>query len=573
MNELLFPPDVQLHIEHIEKVGQHIDITVRSDRGEAMCPCCQTISDEIHGQYWRHPQDLACFGFTVQLHIEVRRFTCAEETCLRQTFGERFTEWLPYKARRTGRLKQQHLAIANELGGEAGCRLSRFLGMPISGDTLIREIRQAPKPAEQTARVVGVDDWAIRKGCTYGTILVDLEKHQPIDMLDSRAADVVTEWLQAHPEIKVISRDRGKEYIKAATEGAAQAEQVADRWHLLKNLREAVESFLRKKPVCLQAAAQETAPLKEEYNASLEQNESRQAVTESVTTNPVQATPESYMEKPVTKAEQDKATRHGRRQERYDRVRQLHQGGLSKRAIARQLKISTRTVKKYIEADECPQYATGRVRPSKLTPWLHDLEEKWQSGCTNATQLWREIEEKGFQGSRGLVARWAAKQRKLLPVENRYSRQQPTDVKPELLRRAQPVPWSAQRASWLVILDDDKLDDEEKLARTRMLAADTEMTTVAQLTQRFVQMVKERQKGDLDQWLDDVVASGIQALNSFANGIRGDLAAVRNALHMSWSNGQVEGQVNRLKFIKRQMYGRANFDLLRKRVLYQPSPS
>lgn len=131
------------------------------------------------------------------------------------------------------------------------------------------------------------------------------------------------------------------------------------------------------------------------------------------------------------------------------------------------------------------------------------------------------------------------------------------------------MPWSAQRASWLVILDDNKLDDEQQAARTRMLAADTQMVTVDRLARQFVPLVKDRRNHDLDQWLVDVAASGIKALTTFANGIRGDLAAVRNALRLSWSNGQTEGQINRLKFIKRQMYGRAKLDLLRKRLLYR----
>lgn len=235
------------------------------------------------------------------------------------------------------------------------------------------------------------------------------------------------------------------------------------------------------------------------------------------------------------------------------------------------MKMSTRTVRKYTEADNCPQYPAGRISHSKLTPWLPYLEERWQAGCTNASQLWREISQKGSSGSLGLVIRWAAGQRKLLPPENRYSRQQPEAVKPVLSRQAQPAPWSAPRASWLVMLDDDKLDDDQQVARLSMLAADSQMVTVDHLVRQFVQLVKERRGNDLDQWLKDVAASGIQALKSFANGLRADLAAVRNALSMSWSNGQTEGQINRLKFIKRQMYGRAKLDLLRKRVLHQPS--
>jgi transposase len=231
--------------------------------------------------------------------------------------------------------------------------------------------------------------------------------------------------------------------------------------------------------------------------------------------------------------------------------------------------MSTTTVRKYVETEQCPSYPAGRASSSKLTPWLPYLEERWQAGCTNASQLWREIEAQGFSGCLGLVGLWAARQRKLLPAPQRYSRQQLETVQPPLLRQTQSIPWSAQRAAWLIILDEEKLDDDEQAARTRMLQADPQVVTVDRLAREFIQLVKDRSGHGLEQWLQDVAASGIKSLKSFANGLRSDLAAVRNALSMPWSNGQVEGQINRLKFIKRQMYGRAKLDLLRKRVLYR----
>ncbi len=597
MNELLFPPEVQLQIQRIEQGERRLDIYAISHRDEAVCPTCHTRSGVVHGRYWRHPQDLPCFGLQVKLHIAVYRFLCAEKSCARQTFADRLTEWLPYRARRTTRLQEQHRAIAYELGGEAGRRLTQALQMPISGDTLIRAIRQTPETAVPTAKVIGIDDWAMRKGHTYGTIVVDLESHRPVDLLPARDVDTVVAWLQTHGEIEVISRDRGREYVKAASLGAPQATQVADRWHLLLNLRQAIERFLQEKPGCLQAAAQETTLL----DGQDEPVGPRTVVNETPVTNPPLVEPEPVASEPpvekredasagstavglliampeqlgaqtTSKAEAAKVARHQRRQERYDKVRELHQAGLSHRAIARQLSLSPRTVQKYVTADQCPQYPAGRNRYSQLTPWLPYLEKRWQSGCTNATQLWRELEVQGFQGSRRLVGHWAADQRKLLPVDSRYSRQQPDNVQPQVVRQVQPPPWSAQRASWLIVLNDDRLDAQEQAARTRLLAADKEVTTADRLARQFVQMVKERREDALSPWLAEVSTSGIQALKSFAQGIRDDLTAVRNGLRLSWSQGQTEGQVNRLKFLKRQMYGRAKFDLLRKRVLYQPLP-
>ncbi len=250
-------------------------------------------------------------------------------------------------------------------------------------------------------------------------------------------------------------------------------------------------------------------------------------------------------------------------------VKQLHKNGYSNRAIGRHLGISPRTVRKYIEVDLCPHYSTGRIRPSILTPWLPYLEERWQAGYTNATQLWREIEAQGFTGSRGLVSRWASKERKLLPRSTQYSRQQPREVRPKLTKQTRPVPWTSPRASWILVKDRSQLGGQEKAALERMMVADKQVEVAAQLAERFVKMVKQHESDKLEQWLKDAVASGVRSLISFANGIRQDYSAVHNALSSIWSNGQVEGQVNRLKYIKRMMYGRANFDLLRKRVLYQ----
>lgn len=205
MNELIFPPEVQLEVDHIAKVGLHLDIYAGSRRIQAICPDCQTVSTKIQARYWRHPQDLPWLGMTVRLHLEVRRFACRTGICPRKTFTEPLTGWLGYKARRTTRLKESHLATAYALGGEAGRGLCGELGMPLSGDTLIREIRQTPEPAAPTVRVVGVDDWALRKGQTYGTILVDLEKQQPIELLPSREASEVSAWLQQHPEIEIVT--------------------------------------------------------------------------------------------------------------------------------------------------------------------------------------------------------------------------------------------------------------------------------------------------------------------------------------------------------------------------------
>lgn len=345
---------------------------------------------------------------------------------------------------------------------------------------------------------------------------------------------------------------------------------MADRWHLLSNLREALVVFLEKKPAVLAAAAEDSHSVGPESPSvsgvpanSPETAGHASAVNASnhATTQPI-----------ITKAQERKATTAARRQERFEQIRAAYEATGSIRAVARQLKMSRRAVKRYLSAEQCPASQRRRNRLSKLTPYLKSLEERWRSGCTNASELWSQIRQEGFDGSRGLVARWAAKERNRLPVDIRYRRHQSEDFQALPLLPPPVVPWSAKRASWLIVKKPPDLAPDEKAALSRMMEADPQVALGVELARQFLSMVRHRKVDRLDPWMETVKASGIPALVSFVGGLHKDLAAVRNALRYAWSQGQTEGQVNRLKFIKRSMYGRANFDLLRKRVLAPSAP-
>jgi transposase len=575
LDELLFSPELHLSIEQIDYAEKVIRIAICSENETGVCPGCGMSSDRVHSEYERYPQDLPFMGHTVQLRARVRRFFCVNESCGRRTFAEQFPCLLMPKARRTQRLVAQHTEIAFALGGEAGRRLCVVLGMCISGDTLIRSIRNSPEPQLGTPRVLGIDDWAKRKGQEYGTILVDLEARQPVDVLDSRTVEAVAHWLKEHPGVEIISRDRGTEYTKAASEGAPHAEQVADRWHLLSNLREALVALLEKKPAALAAAAQvaqaqdmSAAPQQTSPETTLSSKNAEESSKQTSPSLEKNAPPE-----PATTAQERKVTRAERRQQRFEQVHTVYQATGSVRAVARQLNMSRRAVKRYLNSESCPQYPLGRIRISKLTPYLKSLQERWQAGCTNASELWRQIRQEGFDGSRGLVARWAARERQRLPAPIRYRRQQSAAFQALPLPPPPVAPWSAKRASWLIVKKPPDLAPDEKAALARMIEVDPEVALGVDLARQFMTIVRHRKEDRLDPWMESVKASGIRTLVSFVNGLQKDLAAVRNALRYVWSNGQTEGQVNRLKFLKRQTYGRAKFDLLRKRVLPRSAPS
>lgn len=533
--KLLLPDPTKLKFENWRCEDETLIVEVSTIESAACCPYCGTMSHRIHSYYERKPLDLPWSRFTVRLMLRVRRFYCNETSCRYQTFVERLPSIIAPYARRTSRLTEAQEDVALCLGGEVGARVLTGMRMPSSPDSVLRLIRDSAEPAGWTPKVLGVDDWAFRKGQNYGTILVDLERNRPVDLLPERSAESLAQWLLAHPGVEVISRDRGNEYIKGATLGAPDAIQVADRWHLLKNLRDTLQRLLERNRNWLRVASK----------------------VDEEAADTVETTPTSL----ATRPEKEREARRAIRQERFQAVNDLHRAGISKREIARRFGMSFNTVTKYIESTTCPFYPEGRRSRSLLDPYLDYLQAEWDAGRHNASQLWREIRGQGFAGSRGLVAIWAAEKRK--DLANPKAKGATSDMS-----KTPPLP--ASKAVWLFLKSDEDMSADDESALKRMMDSDPQVEWVRSLTQDFVEMLKKRRTSTLSPWLKAVSKCQIRALQKFADGLRKDIDAVRAALELPWSNGQVEGQVNRLKFIKRSMYGRANFDLLRKRVLARP---
>ncbi|NJN55606.1 MAG: ISL3 family transposase [Anaerolineae bacterium] len=257
--EILWPAEFCLRINAVEQSGDRLIIMAYGIQERASCPDCQQPSERTNSYYRRHPADLPCGGYDIQLDLTVPRFFCDNEQCPRRTFASRFPDLLQPYARRTNRLANQQQQVGFAVGGEAGGRLVQDLHMPTSPDTLIRLVREAAEPALTTPRVLGVDDWAKRKGQSYGTILVDLERHEVVDLLEERSAESLSKWLKEHPGVEIITRDRGTDYKEGATTGAPEAVQIADRFHLLQNLVDTLKRMLEKQPSQLRRAAREVA--------------------------------------------------------------------------------------------------------------------------------------------------------------------------------------------------------------------------------------------------------------------------------------------------------------------------
>ena len=323
----------------------------------AVCPVCGSDASRVHSRYARRLADLPGFGRAVRLEITVRRFSCPAVKCPRRIFAERLPGFASPHAHTTDRLRQAHESIGFALGGEAGSRLTTRLCMATSPDSLLRRVKQFKDDAALPPRFVGIDDWAWRRGRRYSTIVVDLERGDVIDLLPDRDAATVTKWLKEHPGIELVSRDRSSAYAQAATEGASEAQQVADRWHLLKNLREAIERLFERHSTAVDVAlkAIEVSSEPASKSTSVETADEVSAVGPTSFHVSSEPTPESPRG-------QVQSARRQRRVERFEQVLQRHRLGHSVRRIAREMGISRSAVRRYLRSEICPDWNPGRAR-------------------------------------------------------------------------------------------------------------------------------------------------------------------------------------------------------------------
>ena len=525
-----------LELKSLVSEQKNVTLLIRSIQEASRCPGCEQVSAHVHSRYQRFPDDLPWQGVPVTLKLSVRRFFCRNASCKRRIFCERFDNVLTPYARQTLRLDETLQALGFGLGGEAGTRTGRLLGILSSADTLLRRVRQSRIPAVEAPRVIGVDDWAYCKGQRYGTLIVDLERHTPIDLLQDREADTLTTWLKAHPGIEVIARDRAAAYADAAHRGAPQAVQVADRWHLLNNLQEAAQRFLTQHSNVLKQAGDKT----------------REAQGEAAPF----AWGSLLASAELTQRQENRAKRERLMQE----ILRLQRQGFSQRRIASELGVSRSCVVAYLQ--EGVPNDTRMQRGSRLDPFIPYLHRRWLEGCRTATHLFLEVQTRGYAGSKGMVRRYVKNLRKRLDLMTAPQQRRFLEAT-ALFKRP-----SVRKAAWWLLQCPESLSEDQQAFLGKLIVLCPEAETFRQLGLEFKRMVRERDAAAFSKWLEEAQMSDVRVLKCFALGLRQDLAAVVAALNSQWSNGQTEGQVNRLKFLKRQMFGRANFDLLRARVLH-----
>jgi transposase len=529
-----------LNLGHFElteiKIQDHqIILGLESTVPLATCPACGTASKSLHSRYTRYPIDLPWADYAVLLELQAKRFFCQNEACRKRTFAERFPEVVVPYARKTNRVlhKQRYLGV--NVCASVGEKLLALEGIGASDTTLNRLLCCLPEPEKQAVQVLGVDDWAKRKGQRYGTILVDLESSQIIDLLGDRTAETLIQWLKNHPEVQTVSRDRSPTYADAVQKALPEATQVADRWHLLKNASDALYTILQ----------QESSVIR----TYLEPNTDAKAGQEPLS-QPKEA------EQPPTTAEQQ-------REKRMQQAKELRDLGWSQKRIAQQLDVHPKTIRRYLRSSSAK---ARRSRTRHLTdPFQPYLLKRWNEGCHNAAQLFREIQAQGYAGHTTMVLSVIRGFRKAsgLPARIRTAKAEP------LLTDPTHRPPTLRTLTFAVMGRPEKCTEEHKRLLERICAEQLPLSELISLARTFAALVREQQAEKLQDWLTRSQSSSYRIWKNFALGIEQDRQAVQAALTYPWSNGPTEGHINRLKCLKRLMYGRAKDDLLRKRVLWQ----
>lgn len=517
---LLSLPDGML-VEDIQITEQGLVIEVVATQPTSCCPLCAQPSDALKSHYRRILRDAPCAGRQVQLALMVRKFYCHNPYCERKVFTERLPTFVEPWARMTIRCCQHITSIGLATCGKGGARLADRLGIHTTRPTILRRIMGLPDVSGGSVVYLGIDDFAFRRGYRFGTVLVNLESHRVVDLLPDRQAETAAQWMRQQPDLRMVSRGRGGEYAAVACEGAPQAIQCADRFHLVKNMAEAIQVLL---------ARCQAEILTEQKPAESDQNEPNKPIISL----------EEWRPPEPAHVEKVRLARRASRYARYQQVVELNRQGRATQEIAWCLGMSDRTVRDWLKRGAFPEAQKRRKRQSPFDAFAPSVLKRWQEGEHRGVKLFRELREQGYTGSDRSVYRYlsALKQAegKASPCATRIQKYTP------------------KTAVWLFVRDPDTLDEIEREDMVAFCQASPTLAKGYRLIQAFLAMVHQREGERLDDWLTKVAESDLPELHTFVSGVEKDKAAVEAGLTCSINNGMVEGHATKLKLIKRQMY-------------------
>lgn len=491
-----------LVIDEVKDEEELIRVRARTLAGPVACPDCGAHTARVHGYHERTVIDVPVDARQVVVRVRMRRLVCPTRGC-RRTFREQVPGVLERYQRRTSRLAAQIAVVVKELAGRAGVRVLSALGVVISRHTMLRALLRLPLPVRPVPRVLGVDDFALRRNRRYATVLIDAQTRQRIDVLPDRLAATLEAWLRTHPGVQVVCRDSSGAYAEAIRRALPDALQVGDRWHIWKNHAESVLKEVAAHSACWAKAGPPP-------------QEGKRAVT----------------------------TR-----QRWQQVHDLLGKGVGLLECARRLNLALNTVKRYARIGEperlvrAPQY-----RPTLVDPYRDHLRQRRQDDpAVPVLRLFEEIKALGYKGSLNLLYRYI--------TQGRVEADRPA-ISPRRLAR------------YLLTRPGD-LTEQQRELRDTLTAACPEMTAVAGLVRSFAALLTPAEDNPrlLTAWIAEARAEDLPHLHAFTRGLDQDRDAVNAALTHVYHNGGTEGVNTKTKLMKRQMYGRAGFTLLRHRIL------
>jgi len=543
---VLFPHLAGLRVHRVEDAGVAVMITASCRADSACCPRCGLESARVHGGYARTVADGAAGCRPVLIVLRVRRFRCRNPQCPAVTFAEQAAGLSERYRRRSVPLLAMLAGFGLELAGRAAARLAGTLGIAVHPATVLRLVAAAPDPQVTAAPdVLGVDDFALAKGYVYGTVLVDMRTGDVVDLLPDREAATLEAWLTAHPGAGIICRDRAGAYAEGARAGAPAAIQVADRWHLWHNLAEYAGKTVAGHRGCLKDQPGDADGHDAPGPAGTPEQEPPGQAEGG------QVPPDGFLDACGRERRLVIRTR-----QRHAEIHQRLDAGESLSAISRVTGLDRKTVQRFARAGSAGELlGKATSRESKLDAFKPYLHQRWNEGVTDAAALHAELQQRGWAGSEQTIRRYVRPFRQALAAPG----------------PAPAVPKTRQITRWLLTRPDHLQPDEQAQIQA-IRARCPHIDALAGHVTAFAEMMTARTGSrDLETWLAAVEADEQAGLRSFAAGIRNDQQAVINGLTLHWNSGKVEGTVNKIKMIKRQMYGRAGFDLLRKRVILHPA--